>query len=437
MSRQHVYKQKAKVEEYAAGLDALPPSGVTVTIDKRVLNRMILSLLLDCQSPYSGVQRFMENIFGISVSTGTISGVATEASKGAQAFDDGIDLSGIKQGANDEIFQHGTPIMTGVDPESTYTYLLEEAEDRTSETWSTYMGVLKEQGLNLEVSINDSGAGLMSGIPQAFPDIQMQSDTFHASYGLGIEVSKLERKAKKLISDEYDLQAKLACPKPRAKNKDALEKLIPLQKDAVRLYDSIYILLVWLKEMLSFSGYSLSDSLELSYWILDEMEALCINTPGMMKEVAKVRKMLPSLLSFISRLETGFSVAASETGIPIEAFHLMYRQLSYGAGSTHDCAAQCELVNMLGADYGAAQNAFDSVLSRTKKASSLVENLNGRIRSFIEVKRTIPTRFLVLLKVYFNTRPYLRSRCSERLHKSPLELLMNSPQPDFFEAIGF
>jgi hypothetical protein len=379
----------------------------------------------------------MENIFGISVSAGTISGVASEASKGAQAFDDGIDLSGITQGANDEIFQHGVPILTGIDPESTYTYLLEEAKDRTSETWSTYMGVLKDQGLNLETSISDSGAGLMSGIPQAFPGIQMQSDTFHASYGMGKEVSKLERKAKKLISDEYDLQAKLAGPKPRAKNRDALAKLLPLEKEAVRLYDAIYILFVWLKEMLSFSGYALTDALELSYWILGEMDALCTDIPSIRKETAKVRKMLPGLLSFISRLEAGFNSAASETGIPIEAFHLMYRRLSYGAGTTHDCAAQCELVKMPGANYDAVQNAFDKVLSRTKKASSLVENLNGRIRGFIEVKRTIPTRFLVLLKVYFNTRPYLRSRCGERIHKSPLELLMSSPQPDFFDAIGF
>ena len=136
MSREYVYRQKLRVEQYAETLDNSEPEEPTISLDKRTKERIILSLTLDCQSPQSGIQRFFETVLGISVSTGYISGIINEASERAQLFDDGVDLSGIRQGANDEIFQCGVPIFTGIDPESTYTYLLEEASDRTSETWA-------------------------------------------------------------------------------------------------------------------------------------------------------------------------------------------------------------------------------------------------------------------------------------------------------------
>jgi len=66
--------------------------------------------------------------------------------------------------------QGGTPILTGIDPESTYIYLLEEASDRTGETWQIYMQDCKDRGLQLETSINDSGSGLLSGIPKVYVD---------------------------------------------------------------------------------------------------------------------------------------------------------------------------------------------------------------------------------------------------------------------------
>ena len=437
MSREYVYQQKEKVIQYAETLDNAEEEVLTLRLDKRNIERMILSLTLDCQSPQSGIQSFFE-IIGKPVSTGYISGVINEAARRAQAFDDQVSLSGINQGANDEIFQCGVPILTGIDPESTYIYLLEEANDRTAETWAIYLDDRKERGLELEVSINDAGAGLMAGIPQAFPNVEIQADTFHALYDMGKEISKSERKAYKLINAERALEENLSGKRPREKNKAELEEIRPKVAAAVKLYDLLYILYTWLKELLGFSGYSMEDSMLLAEWVLQEMDELATDNPGVRKEVSKVRKMLPSLLSFIRRLERGMEKAAKETGIPVEVFHLMYRQLAYNSGSLADIETQCKLALMLKERYNEAADAFQKLLKKIKKASSLVENLNGRIRVFIEVKRVIPpTRFFILLKVYFNTRRYKRNRCKERRGKSPLELLVGSPQPTYLEALGY
>ena len=438
ISRQYVYQQKAKVIQYAKALDEAEPEVPILKLDQRTIERIILSLTLDCQSPNNGIVRFFETaIQEVSVSAGYISRVIAEATERARVFDDQIDLSGISQGANDEIFQCGIPVLTGIDPESTYTYLLEEASDRTAETWSIYLYDRKEHGLDLEVSINDGGTGLMAGIPRVFPDVEIQADTFHAVYDMGKEVSKLERKAHKLIKSEHVIRENLAGKRPRAKNKEALNEIQPKAEAAIMLYDNIFILYTWLKELLKFSGYSMAETQILAGWILQEMEMLVATNSGLCKEIAKVRKMLPSLLSFIGRLERGMEVVAKETGLPLEGLCLMYRQLSYRPGSPEYIELHCMQALMLGEKYSETRGEFERLLKRTKKASSLVENLNGRIRVFIEVKRIIPTDFFVLLKVYFNTRRVKRSRCNERKGKSPLELLTRSPQPEFLEALGY
>ena len=327
--------------------------------------------------------------------------------------------------------------MTGIDTENTYIYLLEEASDRTSETWETYMHDRKERGLDLKVSITDGGTGLLSGIPKVYPEAELQRDVFHALYEMGKEVSKVERKAYACILEEYKLTANLAGKRPRQSAKEKLAVIKPKTKEAIDCYDTINILYGWLKELLSFSGYNKEDTLLLIKYVLQEMENIAPDYSGIKKETEKIRKNLPSLLSFINRLDSAMEKRAQELGIPLEAFRIMYRQMSYSPSSAQSNEMVCQLVEMLMERLPIVMNEFQILLNSVKKTSSLVENLNGRIRVYIEMKRVVPTRFFVLLKVYFNTRRYKRSRCKERVGKSPLELLMGTPQPTFFEALSY
>jgi hypothetical protein len=257
-SRQYVYNQKAKVIEYVRELDEDQVKAPVIELSKRNINRIILSLSFDCGATNDGVVRFFEEaIREKTVSPGYISGLLAEAKDRAEIFDRNIDLSGIHQGANDEIFQCGIPILTGVDPETTFAYLLEEAKDRSADTWKTYLEDRKEQGLNLETTINDGGSGLLAGIPQAFPNIEIQADTFHAVYELGKEMSKLERKTNKLINNEYAIKDNLAGKRPKIENKEVLKEIQPKVREAINIFDNLSILYIWVKELLCFSGYNL------------------------------------------------------------------------------------------------------------------------------------------------------------------------------------
>ena len=67
----------------------------------------------------------------------------------------------IIQGLHDEIFQGGQPVLTGLDADSTYCYVLVEAEHRDGDTWGVHLLDAKAQGLNPDYTI--AGAGLRAG----------------------------------------------------------------------------------------------------------------------------------------------------------------------------------------------------------------------------------------------------------------------------------
>jgi hypothetical protein len=254
---------------------------------------------------------------------------------------------------------------------------------------------------------------------------------------MGKEISKAERKAEAAIKAEAELENRVQGPRPKQKTIEKLEKIRPETDELINVCDTLSILFCWLKMLLGFSGYSMTEAFELITFVLDEMQKVSTKFPGIIKEADKIRNILPSLLTFISRLEKAFETCAESYGIPLDVFASMYRQLAYGAQSDEFLEIEYSLWDKLKDGYGMARELFAQQLKNVKKASSLVENLNGRIRKYMDVKRIVPTGFFVLMKVYFNMRRYRRSRCPERVGKSPLELLTGESHVDFLDALGY
>lgn len=437
VSRTYIYQQKAIVQDYMETLDTQGDAVPSINMDKHFIKRMVLSLSLDCHASMEGIQRTFSSVLGLNLSAGKISSILTEASERAEIFDSSIPLDGITQGANDEIFQGNVPVLTGIDVESTYVYLLAEACDRSADTWHLFMEDRKEQGLELKVSISDAGTGLNAGIPRAFPEICVQPDIFHELRPVGAELARLERKAEKLIADEDGLEKRACGKRPHKKTMEQLDQIYEKVELAIREYDLLRILFCWLVELTGFSGYSFQDACGLAEWVLSEMESAFPGRTKLLKQIGKIKEKLPQILSFLQRLQEGFTTAASEKGIPEESFHIMYQQKAFQSCSREYVQMEYSLGELLGNDYGMARREFNLILGRTKRASSLVENLNSRIRVYMNLKRIVPEKYFTLLKVYLNTRKYHRSRIPERVGKSPLELLTGKKYPEFLEVLGY
>jgi hypothetical protein len=76
-------------------------------------------------------------------------------------------------------------------------------------------------------------------------------------------------------------------------------------------------------------------------------------------------------------------------------------------------------------------------MAQTPRASSIVENLNSRLRNYFFLRRQIGHGYLHLLRFFLNHRRFLRSDRPERVGKSPTELLTGQTQPHWLELLGY
>ena len=75
-------------------------------------------------------------------------------------------------------------------------------------------------------------------------------------------------------------------------------------------------------------------------------------------------------------------------------------------------------------------------MAQTPRASSIIENLNSRLRDYFFLRRHIGNDYLDLLRFFLNHRRFLRSDKPERVGKSAAELLNGRAHPHWPELLG-
>jgi len=100
--------------------------------------QVVLAIVLYCHSSFRGVIAFFREILDESISLGTIHNLLNQTRDEACRINAAQELSNVKEGANDELFQSGKPVLVGVDQHSLYCYLLTIEEHRDAETWAIY-----------------------------------------------------------------------------------------------------------------------------------------------------------------------------------------------------------------------------------------------------------------------------------------------------------
>ena len=83
------------------------------------------------------------------------------------------------------------------------------------------------------------------------------------------------------------------------------------------------------------------------------------------------------------------------------------------------------------------KQAIDLALNSTPRGSSLVENLNSRLRNYLHLRKHLGFDYLELLRFFLNHRTFMASRKSERRGKSPTELMTGENHPHWLEMLGF
>jgi len=213
VSRKFVYQQthKAVAALDEAFLSATPDDEVLfeVAVTKAWLRQAIVGLTLICHSSYRGVVEFVRDLLGLSISVGAVHRVLQLATRQADIINREQDLSGIRVGLHDEIFQGATPVLAGVDAQSTYGYLLAAEERRDADTWGVHLLDAAQQGLDPDYTIADAGQGLRAGQTAAWGDTPCHGDVFHIQRQCEGLANTLQHLAKGATSRRQKLRAKI------------------------------------------------------------------------------------------------------------------------------------------------------------------------------------------------------------------------------------
>ena len=90
----------------------------------------------------------------------------------------------------------------------------------------------------------------------------------------------------------------------------------------------------------------------------------------------------------------------------------------------------------IGDKFRAAFKAVSQAMAWTPHSSSLVENLNSRLRNYFTLRRHLGTSYLDLLRFFLNYRRYMRSQLAERVGKSPRELMTGESHLHWLSLLG-
>jgi hypothetical protein len=249
-----------------------------VPVTKSFIEQQVLSLALNCGASERDIVAHYADTFDYSISVGTVHNILHRNILKAEKIHKNENLSDIKIGAHDEIFQNNKPILVGCDVASSFIYLLSLENSRDGDTWGVRLLECNDQGLTLDYSVADGGTGLRAGQAAAFPDTPCNGDLFHALNEVSKEVSYQENKAFGRLNEVYSLKSKMKAAKKKKKGNSLSAKLRKARANLdQRLYiaDTIATISQWLKEdVLSIIGPDLETRRMLFDFLIEELQKL-------------------------------------------------------------------------------------------------------------------------------------------------------------------
>ena len=447
VSRKFVYEQKAKASEALQETFTSPADDQKVLfhlpVTKDWVRQFVLAQVLIGHTSFRGVTEILDAVFDYrDLSIATVHNIIQDAVDPARRISNAQDLSGIRVGAHDEIYQGRRPVLVGADIRTTFCYLLAIEDYCDETTWGVHLLDLAERHLRPDRTIADGGKALRAGQPAAWGDVPCNGDVFHAERHLGRLAYYLDNRAAGCTAARQKLEDRMTRLKRRGKGHILSKRLAvarQAEQKAVRLAGDVRVLAEWMQnDILCLAGPPLPARRELYAFVCQELqqrEPLCPHRIG------PVRRMLKShqenLLAFAGVLDERFDDVAQRLKVPLPLVHAVSEWLGTDPNTAAHWQQHGRLCRAWGDKFRPIEHAVREILAETPRASSIIENLYSRLRNYFFLRRHIGDAYLHLLRFFLNHRRFLRSERPERVGKSPAELLTGQPHPHWLELLGY
>ena len=452
VSRKFVYQQ-ASIAQTAlddAFAASTPDDQVLfyLPVTKALLRQIVLGLILICHSSYRGVVEFLRDLFNFKMAVGTVHNIVHEAIPKAKAHNQAQNLANIHYAGLDEIFQNGRPVLVAADMASTYCCLLSDEDHRDADTWGVRLLELNDRGFAPAATIADFAAGIRSGQEQALPGTPCRGDVFHALYEVAPLVTYLDNRA----CDAIAAHAKLKHQKTKLQRQgrsaqrgqvvSLAHKVASAAQEetkAVTLADDIALLARWLRrDLFAVSGLPYADRVMLYDFVVAEFEARVPLCPQRIGPVCTfLKNQRDDLLAFAAQLDADLHALAEQYQLPIDTVRALLDAQTMDPRQPRRWQQEADWRRQLGARFWSLSQALRDLADKVVRASSVIENINSRLRCYFFLRRQLGPDYLSLLQFFLNHRRFPRSERPERQDKSPAELLTGQAHPHWLEMLGY
>lgn len=406
------------------------------------IRQFVIAQVLLGHSSFRGVQELLRDLFDHDRSLGAIHNIVHEVVEQARKINAGEELSGIRVGAHDEIYQAGWPVLVGADLLSTYCYLLAAEQSCDETTWGVRLLELAERGLAPGHTIADGGRGLRAGQAAAWPEVPCHGDVFHAEMDFSALAYYLENRARGCVAVRKKLERRMERAKGDRKGQALSARLTSAreaERQAVELARDVRTLSDWLgRDILSLAGPDYRSRGRLFDYVVEELrmrESLCPHRIGPIRR--KLQNARDALLAFAELLDEELAEIASQFHTSTEIVQAVCELQGSNPNRPEYWQRRTELHRTLQGRFHQVETAVIEAMKEIARASSIVENLNSRLRGYFFLRRHLGDDYLDLLRFFFNHHRFLRSARSERVGKSPTELLTGKPHAHWLELLGF
>ena len=319
-----------------------------------------------------------------------------------------------------------------------------------------YLLEAQQQGFNPDYTIADAAKASRAGHRAAMPNTPCHGDIFHIQQQFEPVANSVSRQAKGATTQRFQLEEKIIKAKQKGKHNRKLTSLLVHAKrrehELLNLAQELKLLVQWLShDVLELAGPSLAVRQELFDFIVEELKARERKQhPAIRKLTTALRNQRDQVLDFAGVLDQKLAQIAQQFEVPLQqvrAVYLLHRAvcllhravcLLHRKQPTSD--AYWQRWNQLHSEISGMvhwlMEAVGQALRQTPRASSLVENLNSRLRSYFFLRRSLAEPYLGLLQFFLNHRGFMRSAKPERVDKSPKELMTGQPHPHWLELLG-
>lgn len=463
--------RKVKEEGISLLTAALTPTGsaTKVTVDIPQLKRTIISLSMNGVNSIRAIEDSIPLIYpGVTCSFGYIQALQIEAQTNAAAFNSKVDLSAIISAAIDELFCQGDPVLAGIDLDSGFLFSLAHEAFRDGETWARILNDAKYQGLALQHVVKDGAKGMTKGVNDVFPLSEQRYDAFHALYITSKSVFKVEKRAYRLIEQEYQQGIELnkalkkqlkkgsskMTGKERQKEIEALKETLAATTEkcskAVARFDHANNAYRYLHRALSYvhinehinlmSPTSAKTLLKLSArYLIKARHPDCNDAARYIKN--RLDGLTFATADFYQK-QQALCVEHPQNMVALACYFHEYKRSLKKMEKKKQPKVKQKMLGAFAIIYKTLTESkadelmqtVDKLLSKRHRASSAIEGFNALLRPYMYVRKGVSQGFLELFKAWHNLRP---RRTGRYKGTSAYETLTGQPVDDWLTMLGF